>query len=144
MGHCWTRRLRSAPSIVISRHRRHSYVLFHRQSRQPGKHPREVDAGSPPLLSERSDYPRRQQERSASGRDDQARADENEAGACETGGRQGRRREDQCIRVPGVFSEDQGRRSTGVRDGHQGSTSDKEEEEDRLPANLVNAACSKV
>ena len=117
-------------------------MLFHRQPRQPGKHPGEVDARSPPLLSERSDHPRRQQERPAPGRDDQTRADEDEAGTGAAGGGQNRRGKDQRVCVPGVLGEDQGGSSTGVRDGHQSSTSDEEEEEDRLRADLVNATCS--
>jgi len=144
VGHCWTGRLRSAPSIVVPGHRRYSHVLFHRQSRQLGKYPGEVDAGSPPLLPERSDHSRRQQERSAPGRDDQARADEDEAGAGEARGGQGRRGEDQCILIPRVLGEDQGRSPTGVRDGHARGTSGEEEEEDRVPATLVNATCSGV
>jgi len=89
-------------------------VLFHRQSRQPGEHPREVDAGGAPLLPERSDHPGRQQEGPAPGRDHQARADEDEAGTGETGGGQSRRREDQRVRIPRVFGEDEGGRPAGV------------------------------
>jgi len=144
VGYCWARGLRSTPSIVVSRHRRHSHVFFHRQSRQPGKHPGEVDAGSTPFLPKCSDHPCRQQERSSSGRGDQTRADEDETGAGKTGGRQGCRGKDQCICVPGMFGKNQGRCTTGVWDGHQSGASDEEKEKDRLPANLANTACSRV
>jgi len=103
-----------------------------------------MDAGSPPFLPECSDHPCRQQERPAPGWGYQTRADEDEAGTSQTGGRQGRCGKDQRVRVPWVFGKNQGRRSTGVRDGHKSSASDQEEEKDRLPANLVNTACSRV
>ena len=119
-------------------------MLFHRQPGQPGKHPGEVDAGGAPLLPERSHHPCRQQEGSSPGRDDQTRTYEDETGTGETGGGKNRRREDQRVRIPRVLGKDQGRRPTGVRNGHQGGASDEEETEDRMPAVLAITACSRV
>jgi len=103
-----------------------------------------VDTRGPPLLPKRAHHPCRQQEGPAPGRDHEAGADEDEAGAGETRGGQDGGGENQRVCLPGVFGQDQGGRSAGVRDGHEGRSADEEEKKDRLPATVMNTTYSRV
>ena len=59
VGHGRSGGLRSPPAALLPRHRRHPDVFQHRLARLAREHPREVDAGSQTLLSQRSHHSRR-------------------------------------------------------------------------------------
>ena len=127
MGHGRSGGLRPSASALLPRHRRHPHVFLHRQSRQSREHPREVDPRGASLLSQRADNPGGKQEGSATRRQHDPGVEEDEARAGETRGGPRHGREDQRIRLPRVFGQDEGGRPRGVRDGHQGGAAGEEE-----------------
>ena len=139
VGHSRSGGLWSLATTLLPRHGRHSHVLLHRQPRQLGEHPREVDTRGTTLLPQCSHHSGRQQKGSAQWWKHQTRADEDETGTGTARGRTCHGRKDQCLLIPGVLSQNQGGCEGGVWDGHSGSSADQEEEEGWLHC-VVSAA----
>ena len=137
VGYGWPRGLWPSEASVLSRHGCHPDVLFHRQSRQSGEHPREMDARGSSLLSQRADHSRRQQEGPSDGWDNQAWVNETEARARPAGRRQGHGWQNRCLCLPGVLCQVKRGRPTGVWNGNKGSSAVEKEKKGCLQSDLI-------
>jgi len=136
VGYGWPRGLWPSEASVLSRHRCHPDVLFHRQSRQSGEYPREMDARGSSLLSQCADHPRRQQEGPSDGRRHQAGISEDEAGTSAPGRWTSYGRQNRCLWVFGMLSKDQRWSSCSFRDGHTCCAPGQKEEEAKVSPTL--------